>query len=353
MAFAHVHDLAKFPSGQFIGWARSLNAGGVICAPRFIRDVLASGSPSDIEFLQGMYTVAVSGSALDGSTAALAEKYKLKFVNGYGCTEFGGILLTTRPPYTHLRPLPGSSPLVLPISDPEPDGSRQVQFWHSCTTSHEIAHINAKGGVPLQFEPFPGEGPHKGEPAVKLDDIFKEVRDPSDVDSPVSYVYLGRSDDLIKLAGNGGWDINASVYETELTSEITSYLASQTNEMGRWTVNGVQLFGNNRPCTALVVQLCPVDRSEPDSEMGRNVFEHILNLVEFVNNKLGLDPHRRVHSRKRLLVITSEGKAYGSSVFALAEEVPRLMVTHKHTLQRWKNVQAFGSWLDRLDYNDP
>ncbi|CAE6497251.1 unnamed protein product [Rhizoctonia solani] len=342
-AFAHVPDISKFPSGQFTNWARGFDVGGIICAPRFIRDILASGLESDISFLRSMYNIAVVGSTLDEPTAALAEKHALKLMNVFGCTELGAILATNRPPYTHLYLFPGPSPLVLPISDTEPDGSRQVQFWYSRSTPR-VAHLHAKGGVPLQFEPFPGEGPHKGELAIKLEDVFKEVRS----SSHVSYVHLGRADDLIKLAGNGGWDMNASAYEIELTLAITSYLASQSNETGRCAVDAVQLFGNNRPCTALVIQLFP-----RRGEIRQDLVEHLSNLVELVNNKLKLEPHRRIHPQKRMIIITSEGKAYGPGVRGSGKDVPRLRMTHKHTLQRWKNVEAFGSWLDGLDYSEP
>ncbi|CAE6452836.1 unnamed protein product [Rhizoctonia solani] len=175
MTFAHILDISKFPSSHFIGWAKGLDIGAVVCSARFIRDALISGSQENINFLQEMYNITVGGSALDETTTTLIEKYKLKFVNIFGCSELGGLLLARRPPYTHLRLFPGSSPLVLPVSNAEPDGSRQVQFWYSCSNSPPVAHLHAKGGVPLRFEPFPGEGPHKGEQAVRWDDIFKEI----------------------------------------------------------------------------------------------------------------------------------------------------------------------------------
>ncbi|CAE6425418.1 unnamed protein product [Rhizoctonia solani] len=352
MTFAHVLDIAKFPSSQLLGWARGLGAGGVVCAPRFIRDVLTSGSEADITLLQGFYNIIVGGSALDESTAALAEKYKLKFINAFGCTELGAILLAVAPPYTHLRLLPGPSPIVHPIADPEPDGSRQVQIWYLCSTSPQVAHLRTKGGVPLRFEPFPGDGAHKGELAVRLDDIFKEVHTPSDTGSHAAYIYLGRSDDLIKLAGRGGWDINASFYETELTSTITSYLSRRSNETTRWTIDGIQLFGNNRPCTALVIQLRPVDQAESGGEMGQDLLKSLLNMVELVNERLKLEPNVRVHPQKRTLVVTPGYLAYGPGASGPGG-VPRLMMTHKHSLQRWKNVELFGSWLDGLDYSEP
>ncbi|EUC59294.1 AMP-binding enzyme [Rhizoctonia solani AG-3 Rhs1AP] len=349
MAFAHVFDIAKFPSSEFIGWARGLGVGGVVCAPRFIRDIVTSGSEADISFLQGFYNIIVGGSALDGSTAALVEKYKLKFMNAFGCTELGAILIASQPPYTHLHLLPGPSPLVLPISDVEPDGSRQVQIWYSRFTSPQVAHLHTKGGMPLHFEPFPGDGPHKGELAVKLDDIFKEVRTSTSTGSQASYIYLGRSDDLIKIAGRGGWDINASAYETQLTSAIISYLANKNKEID-WTIDGVQLFGHNRPCTALVIQLRPAHRGESTGEIGQDILEHLPNMVELVNTMLKLDPVQRVDPQKRMLVIASNGKAYGPGASEQMEDMPRLMMTHKHTLQRWRNVEAFGNWLDGLDY---
>ncbi|CAE6468552.1 unnamed protein product [Rhizoctonia solani] len=347
IAFTHVPDIAQFPSNQFIDWVKGLDVGGLMCAPRFIRDILASGSEANIKYLQGLSSIIVGGSALDESTGVLAEKYKLKLTNAYGSTEMGAIMRTDQPPYTHLHLFPESDALVLPISDAEPDGSRQVQLWHSLSTSNKVAHLEAKGDIPLKFEPFPGEGPHKGEPAVTAGDIFTEVQGSSEN----AYVYLGRNDDLIKLAGNGGWDINTSAYETELTSAITSYLASQGNKAGRWLVDGVQLFGNNRPCTALVVQLCPVDQ-DSKSEIGRELLERLSELADSVNEKLSLGPQQRVHVRKRMLVVTAGGKAYGPGVRD-GEEVPRLMTTHKHTLQRWKNVQTFEGWLDGLDYTEP
>ncbi|KAJ1306400.1 hypothetical protein OPQ81_007405 [Rhizoctonia solani] len=346
-AFPYVLDIAKFPSRHFIDWVRNLGAGGVVCAPRFIRDTLASGSESNIKLLQGLYNIVATGSTLDESTAALIEKYKLNFRNVFGSTELMAVLITSQAPYTHLRPLPDPSPLVHPISDTDTDGSRQVQFWFSPSTSRRIAHLRVKGTVPLKFEPFPGDGPHNGEPAVKLDDIFKEIT----TGSQISYIHLGRADDLIKLAGNGGWDINASTYETELISAITSYVSRQPKEEGRWTVEGVQLFGSNRPCTSLVIQLCPVDHDQ--HEIGQDLLECLSNLVKLVNNKLELEPNRRVHPQKRMLVVTSHGKAYGSGAGSFGEDIPRLLVTHKHTLQRWKNVEAFTSWMDGLDYSEP
>lgn len=351
MAFAHVHDITKLPSSKFIGWAQGLGAGAVACPPRFIRDTLASGSESNIRFLQGMNNIYVSGSTLDETTAALAEKYKLRLTNVLGCTELGGVLSTSQPPYTHLHIAPGTSPIVLPISDAEPDGSRQVQFWYPRSTSLQIAHLHATGGVPLQLEPFPGEGTHKGELAVKWDDIFKEVQGSTSTGSQPSYIPLGRSDDLIKFPG-GSHNMNASLYEIELTSVIVSYLARESDGTSRWTIDGVQLFGNGRPCTALVIQLRPVDRGDAKGEVGREILEHLSDLVEHVNNKLKLDPHQRVHPKKRMIIITSDGKAYGPGIPGVGEDVPRLTMTHKHTLQRWRNVEQFSTWLDGLDYSE-
>ncbi|CAE6449163.1 unnamed protein product [Rhizoctonia solani] len=346
IAFTHVPDISQFPSNRFIDWVRGLGVGGLICAPRFIRDILASGSEANIKYLQGLSNIVVGGSVLDESTATLAERYKLRLTNGYGSTEMGIVLCTSQPPYTHLRPLPKATPIVLPISETEPDGSRQVQLWYSQTTSPEVAHLSAKGDVPLKFEPFPGQGPHEGEPAVTAGDIFTEVRESSEP----AYVYLGRNDDLMKLAGNGGWDINAATYETELTSAVTSRLSSECDGASRWSVDGVQLFGNNRPCTALVIQLCPINQ-DPKSEIPPELLERLSELAESVNAKLKLGPKQRVDVRKRMLVITPEGKAYGPGIHD-GGNVPRLMTTHKHTLQRWKNVQAFESWLDGLDYTE-
>jgi hypothetical protein len=88
-------------------------------------------------------------------------------------------------------------------------------------------------------------------------------------------------------------------------------------------------------------------------ELGQDIIQEIYNSVEEVNKKQKFGPSARGHPRKRMLIITSEGGVYGPGSDLFQGDVPRLAVTHKHTLQRWKNVNAFKSWLDGLDYSEP
>ncbi|CUA76998.1 Potassium voltage-gated channel subfamily H member 2 [Rhizoctonia solani] len=338
--FAHVPDIMKLPSSQLITWARALDVGGMLCAPRFLQQSLASDFEDNSSFLQSLYMVVVCGSAIDDSTSALIEKHGLKFMNAYGCTEMGGVLYTTQAPYTHLRMPITLAPLVHPISDIEPNGSRQVQLWHSLSTSPQLAHLYAKGGVPLQIEPYPGTGPHAGKPAVNLGDVFEQVRLPPNSDSEFAYVHLGRSDDVIKLSGGGGWNMNAAPYETRIRSLISS------RQIG-WTVDTVQLFGGNLPCTVLVIQISPSGEMQ-----NADAIPDLGSLVTEANEEFKLESRKRVHIQKRLLVITPND-VRGPDAAYIRENRIRLSTTHKHTIQRWKNVQTFRVWLDRLDFSEP
>ncbi|CAE6420121.1 unnamed protein product [Rhizoctonia solani] len=336
-ALACIPDMMKFPSNQFMVWVRALDVGSVSCAPRYLCRALQS--ESDIALLRSLYMIVTSGSALDNTTSDLIEKHKLKFTNAYGCTEMTGILYATKPPYTHLRITSIWPALVYPISDTQPDGSCQVQLWHSISTSRQLAHLYAKGGVPLRIEPYPGPGPHQGEPAVNLGDVFEQVGLPPNSDRDFAYVYLGRSDDMIKLAGGGGWNMNAALYESRIQSLLDSHLIG-------WTVDAIQLFGSNLLCTALVVQV-----SEAHGAQKTDANPKVGHWVEEVNKDLKLGPRRQVHTQKRLLVITPDD-ACGPAAEYIKENRIRLSTTHKHTLQRWKNVEAFQVWLNMLDFSE-
>ncbi|KAG8727967.1 hypothetical protein FRC11_012071 [Ceratobasidium sp. 423] len=260
----------------------------------------------------------------------------------YGSSEIAGILYAMQAPYTHLRIPAGSPPLVTPIVNSQSDGSLQVQLWHSLSTSPQLAHLYAKGGVPLKFEPFPGPGPHEGEPAVNLGDIFELVRLPPGSGAEFAYVHLGRSDDFVKLSGGVGWIFNVAPYESRIRSLVCSCQPG-------WTVDGVQLFGTGLPCATLVIQLSGDTEGQ---ERRTNFLEDLGNLVERANKEFKLGPGQRVHTRKRLLVITPD-KVWGPESRYIQENRVRLSMTHKHTLQRWKNVQAFQAWCNRLDFSEP
>lgn len=264
-------------------------------------------------------------------------------------SELERLLVAPRTPFTHLRPFPDAPPpLVHPISDPNPDGSRHVQLWSSISTSPILAHLIARGGVPLKLEPFPGEGPHHGEPAFNWGDVFLEVKTPL---SETAYVHLGRADDRILLSHSVRDNISASVYENELFSRLCSGSVSSSG----WVPDKVQLFGSNMECTSMVVQLRGLSQGET-RDLEDSTLQEISKAVEEVNSQLKLGPKERVHTQKRLLVVTLDDAtytAYGpNSERAYAEQL-QLSVTHKRTLQRWKNTQIFRPWLDGLDFSGP
>ncbi|CAE6465354.1 unnamed protein product [Rhizoctonia solani] len=335
VTFGYLQDAAGLPSNQLISWARALDVGAIICSPRFLREMSTEEFQAQVDFLRSLNSITLTGGPVDRSMSELFEKYRLPITNLYNASEYGGDLSTKRPPYTHLRPGPRGPPLVLPISEPDADGSRQVQLWHTISTSPHIAYLHARGDPLIKFEPFPGEGPHKGELAVNTNDIFQEVHD----EAGVAYIFLGRGDDMIRIVGYA--DMNASQFETELISTID---ARWKEGVGcGWMLDAVQLFGNTLPHTALVVQVYPT--SQRGETIGKEVLDDLYDAVERANKKLAPEP-LRVDPRKWMLVMTSEGEAYGPN----AESVQglRLQVTHKHSLQRWQNVQAFKPWLDGL-----
>lgn len=261
-------------------------------------------------------------------------------------------MAASRAPFMHLRPFPDvPPPLVYPISDPNPDGSRQVQLWYSISSSPFIAHLAVEGGVPLKLEPFPGQGPHHGELALNWGDVFLQVQTKSAGSSKTAYVHIGRTDDFIRLGGTGQGNLNASVYELELWPVIQSRLGA-TTRTGGWIVDAIQLFGGNMACTALVVQLRRTSQGEV-AEMDAGIVRELAGAVEEVNGKLKYGKNTRVHPGKRMLVVALGGGVYGSGAERLADARPQLMMTHKRTLQRWRNIQIFKPWLDGLEFDEP
>ncbi|CAE6435889.1 unnamed protein product [Rhizoctonia solani] len=339
VAFCHVQDAAIPPPKQLIPWARALDVGSILCHPRFMRELSIEELEAQADFLRSLNSITITSGTVDRSMSALFEKYQIPITNLYSTSEFGGGLSAKVPPYTHLRPGPRGPPLVLPISEPDSDGSRQVQLWHTVATSPHLAHFHARGGALLKFEPFPGEGPHKGELAVNTDDIFQEV---PDGESAVAYIFLGRGDDIIMV---GYAYINASQLETEFTSMVDARWRDGSKR--RWMLDAVQLFGNTKPYMVLVVQLCP--SAQEGGNVEQEILEELHDAVERVNEELALGP-LSVDPKRRMLVITSEGEAYGPN----AESVRglRLEVTHKHSLRRWRNVRTFQTWLDELGDGD-
>lgn len=179
-------------------------------------------------------------------------------------------------------------------------------------------------------------------------DVFREV--PDGPSGEVGYVHIGRSDERIRLLS--GKDFNTALYENQLRSAIES-----SGGRTGWIVDALQAFGSNMPFPALVIQL----RRQPDREFSgqgleSDVAQLLSRCVEEVNTRMNLGI-LSVNSQKRTLIIAVGEGAYGPGVDRLPGvggdgSEPRLMLTHKHSLRRWMNLQIFRPWLDGLDYSE-
>ncbi|KAH7332781.1 hypothetical protein B0J17DRAFT_146027 [Rhizoctonia solani] len=249
------------------------------------------------------------------------------------------MMQSSKPPYTRLRPCHGAPPpLFHPILDYGPDGSRYVELWFAPTTSPVLAHHLAHGGVLVKLEPFPGDGPHKGEPAFNLGDIFQEltIRDEPESESEIVHVHVGRHTDEARLGLGGFGSVDGALYEATLSSEINARISHSGNPS--WAIDGVQLFGNNMSRTALVIQLRLdqdiIGSGGTDSLDELTVCE-LHKSVEKTNNLLGLAECTRVHTGKRALIISSDGTPlHGSGMERLAGSSIPLSMTDKRSLKR-------------------
>ncbi|KAB5588205.1 Potassium voltage-gated channel subfamily H member 2 [Ceratobasidium theobromae] len=350
LAFAHIPDVLKLTSEHFITWAQGLDVGATASYVRFVRDVVSWGTHT--EFLQSLFTIGISGTPVDEAACEMFIKYNLRVTNLFGESELGRLLFAGRAPLRHLKPFADvPPPIPVPIAAPEPDGSRRVQLWYTISTSPVLAHLHAKGGVPFNFEPFPGEGPYHGEPAINQGDIFRETYAPSSITggNELVYIHLGRTNDLIRVVTEDAEDISAAIVEAQLWSSIETRLKTSP-----WRLEAIQVFGDNCPCTSLVVQLAwsGHDRPSLEGKLGEEMWKELCNGVDETNEQLELGYRLKIHSGKRMLVISPEGHAHGPGAELLVGK-NGLRVTHKYSLQRWKNVRIFQPWLDGLDYSEP
>ncbi|GAB1526536.1 hypothetical protein RhiTH_009703 [Rhizoctonia solani] len=355
--FANFHVL-RFDPSVFVDWAKTLDVGAITCSSGLVRQIPAAMLETHAEFFRSLFSFAFTGSSLDCASSSVFERLGIFITNIYGSSEFGRILNSSNAPYTHLRPWGDTpAPLVRAISEYASDGTRYVELWISCKTSLRLSHHLSNGGVPVKLEPFPGDGPHKGEPAINLEDIFQERTIVNESNSKIETVYIhaGRHSDQLRLSGKGYGNIDAASYEAALMSELSSRMG-QSDCCYPWTIDAVQLFGGNMPCTALIVQLgSDPGLAEPS---GTDLLQDFVagplykSVVE-TNQTLGFISAQRVHPGKRMLLIGSSGTIlHGPDVERLSGSCP-LSVTHKRTPKRWENVCKFKPWLDGLDFSEP
>ncbi|CAE6515801.1 unnamed protein product [Rhizoctonia solani] len=353
MAFAYVLDIYQFPPNQLIDWAIALDAGAIMASTGLARLIPKATYEAHAEFFRSLYSFSLGGSTMSSQLSAVFEELQIPAENTLGLSEIGFILYTSEAPYTHLRPYSGAPhPLVRPITEYNPDGSRHVELWITPAMSPSLAHNLTYGNVPIKLQPFPGDGPHKGELAFNLEDIFQEIKISDQTGSTkTAYVHAGRHTDEVRLGQGGFGSVDGALYEGTITADINTRIS----RLGAcpWRLDGVQLFGNNMACTALVIQLRP-DESLVGTDLREAApIQELRDSVERTNDSLGLTGCKRVHAGKRTLIISADGMVlYGPGGERLSESCPSLSLTHKRTPKRWENVCRFKSWLDGLDFNE-
>ncbi|CAE6410062.1 unnamed protein product [Rhizoctonia solani] len=356
MAFGSFVDIYQAPPGDLIDWGIALDAGAMTWPSGPARLIPRATYEAHAEFLRTLYSFSFTGSTMSKALSQVFEELKIPIVNLYGSSELGRVLYSWKPPYTHLRPCRDvSPPLIHPISDYDTDGTRHVELWITPIASPILAHYLAHGGVPLKLEPFPGDGPYKGELAVNLDDIFREVKvGDQDGSTETVYIHMGRHTDEVRLGEGGFGSIDATEYEGTIELEINSRIGGVGG--CPWKLDGAQLFGNNMSCTALVIQL-RLDRNFEGPDHGADPAKslpiaELQESVERTNDILGLAGCKRVHPGKRTLVVSSDGAVlHGPGGESVSGTFASLSMTHKSTLKRWENVYKFKPWLDALDFS--
>ncbi|CUA71417.1 Outer capsid protein VP4 [Rhizoctonia solani] len=361
IAFAHVRDYLNVSSSQFVEWATALDVGAISCHGAQVHHMSRAVIKANTKFFQSLFAFTLSGTTVDSSLSEFLTQLDIRITNQFGMTELGALFGTNKPPYTYLRPVPYSGPpLMRPILGFAREGSRYVESWYSAVTSPMVALHLAHGTPHIKIEPFPEDGPHKGEPSINTGDIFQELTIKHGTETETVYIHSGRSSDQLYVGRSGarmGY-VNGAIYESQLLSEINTRLL--TNRAGGypWGVGGIQLFGSNMPCTALIVQIRPHEgesKGVPQTEHPDESFIRLIHdSVEKVNNNLGLQEGQRVHTKKRTLITSSDGTfAYGPGIEKFVQPYPTLSLTHKRTTKRAENVCKFKPWLDELDFGDP
>ncbi|CUA75489.1 hypothetical protein RSOLAG22IIIB_05920 [Rhizoctonia solani] len=112
MAFAYFSDIYRTPPSQFIEWAVALDVGAMTCPAGSARLIPKATYKAHAEFLRSLYSFTITGSAMSSALSQVFEELEIPVTNLYGASEPGRVLSASKPPYTHLRPCRGASPLL-------------------------------------------------------------------------------------------------------------------------------------------------------------------------------------------------------------------------------------------------
>ncbi|KAG9127067.1 hypothetical protein FRC07_000790 [Ceratobasidium sp. 392] len=366
LALANKVDISSLSGAEILDWLVASKTDHLFTMAPQAREMLRlafdeDGKPKSSEWaaaLSRLESVAITGTNVDQELSDLFVKCNVKATNTFGSSELGGILTGARPPYNYLRPTPGAPlTLITPYDDTKHNTNedqsahaRTVQMWTLVSTHAHLSQNLVQGHMPVDIQPYPGPGPEHGQPAVKWGDLFYEIRVPLDSPAPdgstteLVYVHIGRENDYIGTSDGKG----LSAFEVE--AAITRILETELQRTGGWTLDAVQVFGSDRPHTAAVVQL------QRDGDQGYST-EQLVSAVQKAvidaNEKLELPESIRIDAYNRLLIISSTGERIGPSPTKSEGKVAMkpnstLALTHKRTIQRWKNNQRFETWLDEV-----
>ncbi|KAG8784629.1 hypothetical protein FRC12_018463 [Ceratobasidium sp. 428] len=385
LALVNKADISKLSGAEILDWVVASKTDHLFTMAPQAREMLRlafdeNGSPKDHKWaaaLSRLESMAVTGTNVDQELSDMFVKCNIKATvclistvsqnmisfhlpkNTFGNSELGGLLSGSRPPYSYLRPTPGAPPpLIMPydhdtklsMTEGQATHPRTVQFWTLVSTHPHLSHNLVQGNMPVDIEPYPGPGPEHGQPAVKWGDLFHELQVP--LDSPaaegstteVVYVHVGRENDYIGTSDGRG----LSAFEVE--AAISQALEMDLQRIDGWDLDAVQVFGSDRSHTAAVVQL---RRDQDKTFSTEQMISVVQKTIVDTNERLKLPESIRIDAYSRLLIISSTGERIGPSPTktegkATTKPESTLALTHKRTIQRWKNNQTFGEWLDEV-----
>ncbi|KAG8746268.1 hypothetical protein FRC10_005517 [Ceratobasidium sp. 414] len=293
--------------------------------------------------MRGLDSFGITGSEVDSVLSELFIRCNVKaMVNIYTFCDAITLNLTPEPiwstgtwrtPYEHASLLTITSTLT--------------PLWTLVSSHPRLAHMVAENGAPIKIEPYPGPRTQTStwHAAAGWSDLFYELQITrnSAANPEIAYVHAGRTDDVIRLSCNE--KINTSEVELALSAAIRAKFDGLTG----WELDIVQVFGTNRPHTALVVQLRRTE-AETGASSPERVVGGIREAVEGVNKEPKLIKEVQIDAYRRGLVVTESGELLGEGKYERIFEgtQPILSTTHKHAVQRWINVQTFEPWLEQV-----
>ncbi|KAF8755546.1 hypothetical protein RHS01_05044 [Rhizoctonia solani] len=176
IAFAWFMNILEFSSSQLIDWAKTLDVGAIACDAGQVCQMPRTTLAEHAGFFRGLYSFTLSGAAIGSSLSKSLEELDIRITV---CVSRRSQPPTISYKITTLHTtsaLPRHAlPLVRPLTNFGSDGSRNVELWLRLANFAPLAHHQTHKGAPIKLEPFPGDGPHKGEYAFNLGDVFQEL----------------------------------------------------------------------------------------------------------------------------------------------------------------------------------